>query len=136
MSGNNTAFSTIITSKLGERPTCVYLLLQLYLQNLLGETCICTSILKLHQLNLHCMKRATGVSALTTICSTGKIVYIQIIRTDLWSFQAHWSSEGITTVMLEIHEAKKGKAKFISILYTLAHSIQLKSVNLSRTYFT
>ena len=40
-------------------------------------------------LKLHCMKRASAVSALSTICSTGKIVYIQIIRTDLWSFQAH-----------------------------------------------
>ena len=40
-------------------------------------------------LKLHCIKRATGVSNLCTICSKGKIVYIQIIRTDLWSFQAH-----------------------------------------------
>ena len=91
MARNNRAFSTIITSKLGEKPTCVHLLLQLYLQNLFSGTCICTSILKLHQLNLHCMKSATGVSELSSICSTGKIVYIQIIRTDLWSFQAHWS---------------------------------------------
>ena len=66
------------------------------------------------------MKHATGVSAaLSTICSIGKIVYIQIIWTDHWSFCTLISSEGITTVMLEIHEAKKGKAKFISILYTL-----------------
>ena len=40
-------------------------------------------------LKLHWIKRATGVSELSKICSTGKIVYIQIIRTDLWSFQAH-----------------------------------------------
>ena len=40
-------------------------------------------------LKLHCMKRASGVSALSTICSTGKAVHIKIIRTDLWSFQAH-----------------------------------------------
>ena len=40
-------------------------------------------------LKLHCIKRASGVSRLSSKCSTGKIVYIQIIQTDLWSFQAH-----------------------------------------------
>ena len=45
--------------------------------------------LHLSILKLHCMKRATGVSELSTISSTGNIVYIQIIRTNLWSFQAH-----------------------------------------------
>ena len=71
-----------ITGKLGEKPTCVNLLrhktYKTYWWNLY------LSILK-----LHCMKRASRVSKLSSICSTGKIVYIQIIRTDLWSFQAH-----------------------------------------------
>ena len=40
-------------------------------------------------LKLHYIKRASDVSELSTICSSGKIVYIQIIRTDLWSFQTH-----------------------------------------------
>ena len=77
-------YFTIITGKLGEPNRLV---------------CICFVTkpakpiewnLHLSILKLHCMKRATGVSAaLSTICSTGKIIYIQIIRTDLWSFQAH-----------------------------------------------
>ena len=73
---------TITTGKLGEKPTCVHLLRPKPTKPI--EWNLYLSILK-----LHCMKRASGVSALSTICSTGKTVHIQIIRTDLWSFQAH-----------------------------------------------
>ena len=73
-------------------------ILPLQLVNLVRNRLVCFVIkptkpiewnLYLSILKLHCMKRATRVSELSSICSTGKIVYIQIIRTDLWSFKAH-----------------------------------------------
>ena len=41
----------------------------------------------------------------------------------------------MTTVMLEIHVARTGKVKLISISYRLSHSVQIKLVNLCPTSF-
>ena len=72
-------------------------------------------------LKLHCMKRATGVSELSTICSTGKIVYIQIIRTDLWSFCTlnGPSIRNNNSYAWNSCKQSTGKVKLISILYRL-----------------
>ena len=72
-------------------------------------------------LKLHCMKRASGVSVLSSICSTGKIVYIQIIRTDLWSFQAINRSTHKENDSYAWNSCRQstGKVKLIPILYRL-----------------
>ena len=68
----------------------------LYLRKI---TCICPLILKLH-------KPTNGVS----MCSIVKIVYIQIIWTDLWSF-CTLTPEVITTVNAWNSCSKNGQGK-------------------------
>ena len=72
-------------------------------------------------LKLHYIKRATGVSALSTICSTGKTVYIQIIRTDLWRFYTLTGPPIRNNNSYAWNSCKQstGKVKFILISYRL-----------------
>ena len=72
-------------------------------------------------LKLHCMKRASGVSALSSICSIGKIVCIQIIWTDLWRFCTLTSPpiRNNNSYAWNSCTQSTGKVKLISILYRL-----------------